>query len=180
MDGESVSTVGHMIRVLRAYAQDGAEGVNEVATRLHERAHQQPGHAFSKRHTRYLPVSPFPPSMWRYECGRCRFWREGGPGEPGGCDIVGCEDDPFGGERIHPYGWCGLWTPPEGEPAFSWLYEQLSPGGKSSVRGEYDPPLTQKERLRRERQKRNRKRRERGSESSQQATRIPVGDGDEE
>lgn len=180
----SVSTREHVIELLRAYAQSGTNGVNEVADQLHNRAHKQPGGAFSKREVQYLPQSPFPPFMWRYECERCRYWREGGPGEPGGCHIVGREDDWFGGKHIHPRGWCGLWTPPEGEPAFAWFRERLRPDGKSSVRGEYDPPLTQKERLRRQQQRLEQKqRREQGqsnSKSSQQATHIPISDDDED
>lgn len=134
---------------MRAYLTGGEAGLARVADDLHDRAHRQPGGKFGKRETAYLPQSPLPPAMWRYSCQRCRFYREGAPGEPARCHVVGREGEPFGGERIHPEGWCGLWTPPEGEPAFAWFRERLRPDGKSSVRGEYDPALTQKERLRR-------------------------------
>lgn len=89
----------------------------------------------------YLPQSPVPPLLWRNECGRCRFWQEGGPGEAGRCHLVGRPGDPFGGERIHPRGWCGFYLPPEGEPAFAWLGERLDPTGASTVRGEYRETL---------------------------------------
>lgn len=182
MSEDSVSTVSHMIRILHAYTQNGTDEVNEVADQLHEQAHQQPSHAFSKQQVWYLPQSPFPPFMWRYECERCQFWREGGPGEPGGCHIVGQEGDPFGGKHIHPRGWCGLWTPPKGEPAFAWFRERLKPDGKSSVRGEYDPPLTQKERLQHEQQKQNQEQQQNQSKSasSQQASQNSRGDDNED
>lgn len=136
-----VSAIDHQADVLLAYYRDGERGLADVADRLHDGAHSQPGERFGKRQARYLPQSPFLPLLWRYQCGRCRFWEEGGPGEAGRCHVVGREDDPWGGEAIHPRGWCGLWMPPAGEPAFAWLRERLHPDGASNVRGEYRPAL---------------------------------------
>lgn len=141
MGGDSVSVLDHAPNVLLTYLLDGEEGLAEMADRLHRKAHDQPERKFSKRDALYLPQTPFPPLLWRNTCGRCRFWREGGPGQAGQCHIVGRKDDRFGGQRIHPRGWCGLWMPPQGEPAFAWLREQLNPDGASAVRGRYKPWL---------------------------------------
>lgn len=159
MGEHSPSVLAHQARLLRAYLTAGEDGVSRVADRIHDRAHRQPGGTFGKREAAYLPASPVPPVLWRYSCERCRFYREGEPGEPATCDIVGREGDPWGGDAIHPEAWCGLWTPPAGEPALAWVRERLRPDGKSSVRGEYDPALAQKERLRKDRG-RERQRRE--------------------
>lgn len=147
MGEHSPSVLAHQARLLRAYLTAGEDGVARVADDLHDRAHRQPGGKFGKREATYLPTTP-PPVLWRYSCERCRFYREGEPGEPATCHVVGRESDPFGGEAIHPEGWCGLWTPPAGEPALAWVRERLRPDGKSSVRGVYDPALARKERRR--------------------------------
>lgn len=136
-----VNWLEHPPRVLSAYLLRGEAGLTDLEEQLHEQAHRQPGHKFSKRETAYLPQSPFPPLLWRNQCERCRFYHDGGPGEPATCHIVGREGDSYGGEAIHPRGWCGLYLPPEGEPAFTWLHERLDPDGASSVRGLYKPWL---------------------------------------
>lgn len=146
-----VSALTHWASVLTAYRRRGAKGLDDVADRLEAAAQEQPDGKFSKARALYLPQAPLPPTLWRTSCGRCRFWHEGGPGEAGRCHIVGREGDPFGGERIHYRGWCALWMPPAGEPAFAWMAERLRPDGRSSVRGAYDPETTEKERRRRER-----------------------------
>lgn len=138
-----VDWLGHPLRVLSAYMQRGESGLTDVEEQLHEQAHDQPGDKFSKREVAYLPQSPFPPLLWQNRCGRCRFWEEGSPGEPGGCHIVGREGDPYGGEAIHYRGWCGLFMPPSNEPAFTWFRERLQPDGASSVRGLYQPWLAE-------------------------------------
>jgi hypothetical protein len=146
-----VSPLTHAPTVLAAYLRDGEEGLAEVADRLEEAAHDRPNRKFSKRRALYLPQAPVPPTVWRTSCGRCRFWEAGAPGEPGECHVVGREDDPFGGEAIHYRGWCAFWMPPKGEPAFAWIRERLRPSGKTTVRGKYDPELTERERRREER-----------------------------
>lgn len=138
------SSLTHTPRLLWNYLRQGDRGVDEAAERLHHAAHDEPGKKFDKDSALYLPQSPFPPLLWRNQCERCRFWREGGPGEPGTCHIVGREDDPYGGEAIHPRGWCAFFTPPTGEPPFSWVRERLEPDGASAVRGRYDPSLRKK------------------------------------
>lgn len=143
-----VSPLRHAPSVVLTYLRRGDDGLGELADRLEEAAHAQPGGKFGKKRAAYSPQTPLPPTLWRMSCGRCRFWEEGEPGEPGRCHIVGREGDPFGGEAIHYRGWCALWMPPEGEPAFAWVRERLRPDGKSSVRGEYDPEMTRKERER--------------------------------
>lgn len=136
-----VNWLEHPPRVLSAYLRRGEAGLTDLEERLHEQAHEQPGKKFGKRETAYLPQSPFPPLLWRNNCERCRFYHDGAPGEPATCHIVGREGDPYGGEAIHPRGWCGLYTPPSGEPAFAWFHERLNPDGASSVRGLYLPWL---------------------------------------
>ncbi|MFC4549122.1 MULTISPECIES: high-potential iron-sulfur protein [Halorussus] len=134
---DDVSWPSHASRVLLAYLKNGEEGLSNVAEDIHGRTHDRPGEKFGKKEALYLPQSPVPPNLWRESCGRCRFWREGSPGEGGRCHVVGKKGDRFGGEHIHPRGWCKLWVPPEGEPAFAWLFEQLNPTGADLVRGEY-------------------------------------------
>lgn len=136
-----VNWLGHPPRVLSAYLSRGEAGLTDLEEKLHESAHRQPGHKFGKGEASYLPQSPFPPMLWRNQCERCRFYREGEPGESATCHIVGREGDPYGGESIHPRGWCGLYMPVGGEPAFAWLHERLHPDGASSVRGLYKPWL---------------------------------------
>lgn len=142
------SPVTHVPTVIRTYLRDGEDGLAALADRLETEAHDRPGGKFGKREALYLPQAPLPPTLWRTSCGRCRFWEEGEPGVPGRCHIVGRRGDPFGGDSIHYRGTCGFWTPPEGEPPLAWVRERLRPDGKSSVRGEYDPELTAKERRR--------------------------------
>lgn len=141
----------HWAQVLRSYLLRGEAGLADLEERVESTAHDRPNRKFSKDEAIYLPQSPFPPTMWRTSCGRCRFWEEGEPGEPGKCHIVGREGDPFGGEAIHYRGWCAYWMPPAGEPPFAWVRERLRPDGRSSVRGVYDPELTERERRRKQR-----------------------------
>lgn len=139
--------------VLTAYTQHGHEGLEDVQERLESAAHDQPEGKFSKKQAIYLPQAPFPPTVWRTSCARCRFWEAGEPGNPGQCHIVGREEDRFGGDDIHYRGWCAYWMPPNGEPAFAWMKERLRPSGKISVRGEYDPDLTEKKRRRQDQER---------------------------
>lgn len=135
------SVLTHMPRVHARYLRDGEDGVSEVAEDLLWAASRRPGGKFGKTRAAYLPISPFPPALWRPNCGRCRFWVGGEPGTPGRCRLVGRPDDRFGGEAIHPDGVCGFYTPPAGEPPFAWFHDRLDPTGADSVRGQYRHPL---------------------------------------
>lgn len=135
------SVLTHMPSVLASYLWGGGEAVSGVAEDLLWAASRQPDGKFAKGRVAYLPVSPFPPVLWRPKCGRCRFWVGGEPGTPGRCRLVGRPDDRFGGEAIHPDGVCGFYTPPAGEPPFAWFHEQRSPTGADSIRGRYRHPL---------------------------------------
>ncbi len=157
---DDISWTSHPPRLIYEYLLHGERGLSDVADRIHRRAHRQPGGKFAKADVRYLPFRPFPLLLWDNRCGRCRFWQEGGPGEAGGCHVVGRESDRYGGEAVHPDGWCGLYTPPENEPAFSWIRDRIEPSGATDVRGEYEPEMTRKE-----------QRRESGHRSG---TRVPV------
>lgn len=137
MGDEEISWPSHASRVLLAYLKRGEDGLADLGEEIHARAHDQPSEKFGKKEALYLPQTPFPPNLWVNSCGRCRFWEEGAPGEAGRCHVVGRRGDRFGGERIHPRGWCKLWLPPEGEPAFAWLFDQLDPTGADLARGEY-------------------------------------------
>lgn len=134
-----ITWLEHPPRVLAKYLSRGESGLSDLEERLHEKAHDQPGGKFSKREAAYLPQSPFPPLLWRNQCERCRFYHDGSPGNPATCHIVGRNDDGFGGEAIHPRGWCGFYMPASEEPAFAWLHERVNPDGASSVRGIYEP-----------------------------------------
>lgn len=142
------SRVKHTPRLILAYARRGEDGLSEIEDRVEGEAHDRPNGKFGKKEAVYSPQSPLPPTLWKMNCGRCRFWEEGEPGEPGQCHIVGRDDDSFGGEAIHYRGWCAYWMPPEGEPPFAWFRERFRPEGKSSVRGKYDTAMTEKERRR--------------------------------
>ncbi len=135
------SALTHAPTALLRYVLQGEDGLADVAERLHEAAHDRPGGKFGKDESLYLPQSPFPPLLWRPKCERCRFYEDGAPGDPAMCHIVGREGDRWGGEAIHPRGWCAYYLPPEGEPAFEWFRERLDPSGAETVRGEYRPPL---------------------------------------
>lgn len=135
------SPLTHIPKVFVNYLLDGEEGLSRIEERLHRAAHQQPGEKFGKGEALYLPQSPFLPDMWRNSCERCRFYSDGEPGKPATCHIVGREGDRWGGEAIHPRGWCAYYLPAKGEPAFTWLPERLNPNGASTVRGQYRPPL---------------------------------------
>lgn len=148
-----VSPYTHWATVVGTYLTGDDATLDDVAERLEAAAHAQPGGKFGKEEAVYLPQAPFPPTLWRTSCGRCRFWEEGEPGEPATCHIVGRTGDRFGGEAIHYRGWCAYWMPPAGEPAFSWVSERLDPTGKESVRGKYDPQVATDETRRRRRAK---------------------------
>lgn len=146
---EERSWQSHVPRMLYQYLRHGERGLSDVQDSLHERAHRRPGGKFGKREASYLPFRPFPLVLWDNRCERCRFYREGEPGDPATCHIVGREGDRYGGEAIHPEGWCGFYVPPAGEPALAWLRERVRPTGKTDVRGEYNPPTTEKAEIRR-------------------------------
>jgi hypothetical protein len=143
-----VSPLTHWAAVVGRYLQGGDADLAERAERVEGAAETRPEGKFGKKEALYLPQTPFPPTLWRTSCGRCRFWHEGEPGEPGTCHIVGREGDPFGGEAIHYRGWCAFWMPPPGEPVLAWIGERLHPDGRASVRGEYDTELSMKARRR--------------------------------
>lgn len=136
-----VSVLTHTPKTVLSYLLAGEDGLSRVGDRLHRAAHERPGGKFGKTEARYLPQTPFPPLLWQPQCGRCRFYEDGAPGEPATCHLVGREGDRWGGEAIHPRGWCAYYLPPEGEPAFEWYRERLNPIGTTSVRGEYRPRL---------------------------------------
>lgn len=138
------SPLTHSLNVLASYLRGGEASLARIADRLHRTADRRPGGKFDKSEAVYLPQSPFPPLLWRPECERCRFYEDGEPGEPATCHLVGRPDDRWGGEAIHPRGWCAYYLPPAGEPAFTWLRERLRPSGAASVRGQYRPPFVQR------------------------------------
>lgn len=129
----------HAPALLSTYLRRGEAGFDAMAERLHDRAHERPGERFGKGEAAYLPQTPVPPLGWPVRCERCRFYREGAPGAPARCHLVGREGDRWGGEAIHPRGVCALWMPPADEPAFAWLRDRLDPRGATSERGRYRP-----------------------------------------
>lgn len=146
--GDDVSWPAHPPRMLYKYLLHGEKGLSELETELRRKAQAEPRGKFSKADVSYLPLRPFPLLLWDNRCKRCRFYHEGEPGKPAQCHIVGHEGEKYGGEAIHPQGWCGLYTPPKGEPAFEWIRERFKPSGATDIRGEYNSPITQKTKLR--------------------------------
>jgi len=113
--------------LVAGYAVEGTDAQGNLAEYIEVQAGTNPDGKVSKRNVGYLPISPLPPGLWEYNCASCRFYRPGG-GEGGAnprCSVVGQDEDPFGGEKIHAQGWCSLWLPPDDREAFAWIRERL-------------------------------------------------------
>jgi hypothetical protein len=98
------------------YALGGDETLNDIEDILVERAERTDYGKISKYDSFYFPQTPVPFGVWEYKCSTCRFYQEGDErtGEGAKCSIIGLESDWFGGENVHPSGWCAQWLPYEG------------------------------------------------------------------
>lgn len=83
----------HSPALLSTYLRRGEAGLDAMAEHRHDRAHERPGGKFGGVEAAYLPRTPVPPLGWPVRCERCRFYREGAPGVPARCHLVGREGD---------------------------------------------------------------------------------------
>lgn len=129
--GRFVKSPAVIPEVVAKYAVYGEKGVEEIAQRLRTQSKEKEGGKFGKGSVHYQPQSPFPPGVWEYKCETCRYYQP--PGESAGtgpkCEMVGHEDNLFGGENVHPNGWCALWLPEEDEQWFDYIADRLEGEG---------------------------------------------------
>lgn len=105
----------------------GEDGQARLERKIRQRASAEPNGKLSKTSAYYIPTST-PPFVWEYECDTCRFYNA--TSENGGtCDVVGRDEDPMGGEAVHPDAWCALWLPKEDDAPFEWVRNRLNPDG---------------------------------------------------
>lgn len=109
------------------YAVFGDKGTAKVEQEVRDWKRDLDGAKISKYDAYYLPETPIPYGVWEYRCRTCRFYTPPEETEDGQarCEVVGQEGDMFGGERIHPSGWCSLWLPEDGEAWFDYVTERL-------------------------------------------------------
>lgn len=116
-----VTSVATVPASVTGYAIDGEEGIESIENGIRARAGDG---KFSKFEAAYSPQTPLPPGAWEYKCATCRFYDKNGSGESR-CEVVGNPDDPFGGEKVHPEAWCGLWLPVDGQGWFDWIRNRI-------------------------------------------------------
>lgn len=109
------------------YALGGEETLSEIEDILRERAERTDYGKVSKYDAFYLPQTPIPYGVWEYKCSTCRFYQEGDPdrGKGAKCEVIGHESDWFGGENVHPDGWCAQWMPYEGQQFGAYITDRL-------------------------------------------------------
>ena len=109
------------------YAVDGERGLSNIESAISDRADGLDAGKLSKYDVLYAPQAPIPFGVWEYKCKTCRFYERNGAkgGHAPGCQVVGQEGDPFGGEAVHPEAWCTLWLPEEERGFFTYLTERL-------------------------------------------------------
>lgn len=109
------------------YAAAGDMGTAAVEAEIREWAADLDAGKISKLDSFYAPQTPVPPVVWEYVCSTCRFYEpaDGDATAAPQCAVVGQEGDPFGGEEIHPDGWCALWMPLEGRGFFEWFTDRV-------------------------------------------------------
>lgn len=120
----SIETSVTAFALVSGYLLDGQRTYRDLDAYVRSQAGRGDGRKFSKTQVAYLPRTPLPPGFWDYRCQNCRFYQPGDEDSDGAgrCGVVGKEDDPFGGERIHPNGWCSAWLPLDNVEAFDYLF----------------------------------------------------------
>jgi hypothetical protein len=109
------------------YALGGEATLSDLEATLRSRARATERGKVSKYDAYYAPQTPIPFGVWEYKCGTCRFYRgTGGRQSTGGvCEVVGHQEDWFGGESVHESGWCAMWLPKEGRRWFEYVTDRL-------------------------------------------------------
>lgn len=104
--------------------EDTLGGIEDI---LRQRANNLNNKKISKYDMYYTPQTPLPAGLWEYKCRTCRFYNKnnGRAGQNPTCEIVGQDDDWFGGRNVHPDGWCAGWLPKEGRGIFAFLTDRL-------------------------------------------------------
>ena len=125
--GSFLFSPGVVPGVVAGYALGGEETLESIEEILRTRAAMNDAGKINKYDAFYAPQTPLPFGVWRYACETCRFFQagKGGRDSAGQCEIVGHEGDWFGGERVHPSGWCALWVPTEGTKPFEYITDRL-------------------------------------------------------
>lgn len=110
-----------------AYAVAGEKGLDAIEDEVRDWATGLDAGKVSKYDAYYFPQTPLPFGVWEYACETCRFYvePEDSPSGEARCEVVGQEGDLFGGQDIHPRGWCALWMPEEGKRWFEFVEERL-------------------------------------------------------
>lgn len=112
------------VTTFAAYGIGGDESLDDLESALRTRAAKAKGGKFNKTDVLYSPIAP-PPGAWDYRCRKCRFFEPGQSHSFGLCEIVGHDEDPFGGERINSDAWCAMWMPQSGTPYLSYIKNKL-------------------------------------------------------
>lgn len=108
------------------YTAGGETTLDQIEGAIRSRATATERGKFSKYDSYYFPQSPAPPAAWEYVCETCRFYHEPDTaGDDPKCGVVGHEEDAFGGENIHPRGWCAYWMPKDGQGYLEWITDRL-------------------------------------------------------
>jgi hypothetical protein len=125
--GSFLFSPGVLPATVFGYALGGEETLDGIEDILRARARNAERGKISKYDAFYAPQTPLPVGVWEYRCETCRFYNEReSPGSGGPeCDIVGHEEDWFGGTNVHPSGWCALWMPLEDQSWFEYVTERL-------------------------------------------------------
>ncbi|KKM62482.1 hypothetical protein LCGC14_1521220 [marine sediment metagenome] len=80
---------------------------DSMALELRQRAREEG--QYSKFQVGYLPITPFPPAAFFYECSTCTFYNL----KAKSCELVQ--------GVIEPFAWCGLWINLSEDKPLSWI-----------------------------------------------------------
>jgi hypothetical protein len=112
------------------YVVEGEDALDRLERQVRARAEKAEDGRFNKTDALYQTVAP-PPGVWDYRCRNCRFFQEGEGDDGGGhCEVVGHEEDPFGGRSISPEAWCLLWLPTDGTEWFDYIRRRAEGAGE--------------------------------------------------
>lgn len=114
-----------VVGTVLAYGASGDDGLERLEQELRSNASNAEDGRYNKTDVWYQPIAP-PPGVWDYRCRNCRFYIPGDDdSEYGGCQLVGHEEDPFGGRAISPEAWCAVWMPKDGTEWFDYISRRL-------------------------------------------------------
>lgn len=125
--GSFLFSPGVIPATVLGYTAGGEGTLSSIEDVLRERANRTDKGKISKFDAFYAPQTPLPFGVWEYKCETCRFYQQprGGRNGSPACEVVGHEEDWFGGESVHPEGWCALWMPEAGRGFFEYATDRL-------------------------------------------------------